>query len=167
LHDYILPFLENLYLNDNFLSRKVIDFKYWASIIKMRKLGLYLLVEGKDLLNKISLQMNNRRYSNSNDFKNTNEILDTAINSVLSMKPPFNLESGLSHFNLTNKYKSINKNNKLIYVYNLEGSIVKGSPFKNKSQTAKALLISKQSVSRYLDKSKPFKNKLNFTTILK
>lgn len=166
LHDYILPFFQDF--SEYFLSRKLIDLKLWSSIVKVKKLGLHLLPEGKNLADKISLIMNQKRYSNApNSLQNISNTLDKEINSVLSIKPIFDLNTGFTHFKLVNLYKAKNKTKDLIYVYNIDGSQVEGSPFKNKSQTAKALLIDKKAVARYLNKNKPFKNKFFFTFIPK
>jgi hypothetical protein len=81
----------------------------------MRKLGIPLLYniiysEGTDLASKISLQMNNKRYSNySKDLKNITNVLDTEIKSVLSLNLPFDLSTGFTHFKLANKNKTVNK----------------------------------------------------------
>ena len=163
LHDYILPFFQNLNNQGLFISRKKIDFFYWAKVVELRKLGLHLTTEGKDLVSRIELQMNHRRYSSNSNYIKKDFISDSEIKSVLSIRPtPYDVSSGLTHFSLSNVNK--NKIKDLIYVYNKDNSIVEGSPFKKSSQVIKNLGVPKTSFFRYLNSNRFYKDKYLFTT---
>jgi len=96
LFQYIYPFFKDL----SFYSRKSIDFSIWS-------LGLYLFIygythfpKGKELLIKLSNNMNSKRYfSDLSDFLDIKE-----IENLFAINPPFDIHSGKSHFHLAKEF---------------------------------------------------------------
>lgn len=101
LFDYILPILQ-AHL-DFFHSRKKIDFILWSTVVSLNKTGLIYTQEGKILLEKLSTNFNQRRYSNSNITSPIKLVTQDEINQVLSLPPLWDLNSGLSHVKLVMK----------------------------------------------------------------
>ena len=74
--------------------------------------------EGRNLLVKIASSTNKFRYSTNTDGPVTPPTQED-VNKVLSIEPPFDLNSGDSHFTLSRKY-TIKKGGRLgfsVYVY--------------------------------------------------
>ncbi len=73
-----------------------------------------------------------------------------------------------------NNYSSINnlsegtsKKKPLIWVYNIDNlSLIKGAPFKTKTECANVLHINRSTVATYLDSDKLFKNKWIFSSVI-
>lgn len=111
LFDYILPLLQANF--DVFVSRKKLDFMLWSAVLSLNKTGLIYTPQGKDLLIKISSNLNQRRYCNNNSASPIDFVTQEEINRVLSLPPLWDLNSGLSHVKLVMKSLSFirNKNN--------------------------------------------------------
>lgn len=75
----------------------------------MTKTGVIKLNEDKSLAMKIATNMTKRRYSNNDDLNNIISVSKDEIETVLSLKPVYNLSSGKSHFELSNIY-SVSQN---------------------------------------------------------
>jgi len=96
LFQYIYPFFKDL----SFYSRKRIDFNIWSLGLFLMIYGYYNLPKGKELLLKLSNNMNSKRYfSNVIDFIDIKE-----IESLFDIDPPYNIHTGKSHFILAKEY---------------------------------------------------------------
>ena len=142
LFQYIYPFFKDL----SFYSRKSIDFSIWS-------LGLYLFIygythfpKGKELLIKLSNNMNSKRYfSDLSDFLDIKE-----IENLFAINPPFDIHSGKSHFHLAKEFyqaKGSRYGFKLhIYKNRIE---IKGSPFDSFRSGGKAIGLNSGSARRF------------------
>ncbi len=100
LFQYIYPFFNNLSL----YSRKSIDFSIWGLGLYIFMFGYHNLPEGKEILLKLSNNMNSKRYfSELSDFIELNE-----IENLFSINPPYDIYSGKSNFILAKEF-SLNK----------------------------------------------------------
>lgn len=118
LFQYIFPFFSNL----NFYSRKRIDFIIWSIGLFLFIYGYTHLPKGKELLLKLSNNMNSNRYfSDLSDFLDVQEIIE-----LFEIAPPFDIHSGKSHFNLTKEYYKIKGSRKTNRSTNLkrDGNII-------------------------------------------
>jgi LAGLIDADG endonuclease len=158
LYQYLDPFLKNF----TFLTRKGLDFKTWSLILYLIVSGYHVLPEGKTLITKLIQSSNHRRYTTA---KNKFSLIDNQeITSLLAIDPPYNIHSGLSHFNLARIY-SISKGSRkgfTVYIYK-DGVEIPNSPFKSFNQGGKAIgLNSVSSIRNYLDTNKVFKDGYTF-----
>lgn len=127
LYQYICPFFNSLV----FFSRKGIDFKTWSLILYLILSGYHVLAEGKALIVKLIQGINHKRYSSSKNPQSI-EWDNKEIDSLLAIKPPFDIHSGLSHFILAKNSSIIRDNGYgfIVYIYR-DGKEIPGSPFKS------------------------------------
>jgi hypothetical protein len=165
LFQYIFPFFQNL----QFYSRKKIDFIIWS-------IGLFLFIQGyintskgKNMLLKLSNNMNSKRY-----FSNIFDIFDgEEIEELFKTEPPFNIRSGKSHFILTKEYSQLigSRSGFKVHIYK-NGLLpygeleIKGSPFSSYTKGGKAIgLKSVSSIANYIDTGKIYKEGYTFYSI--
>lgn len=86
INEVLIPLFSSL----NFHSKKFLDFQDWVAISKIREKGLHSLLEGKQLIDRISSQMNNYRLSSSAKPKINRAVLYADIANLLSL--PSNYE---------------------------------------------------------------------------
>nr|QNH92705.1 hypothetical protein [Wolfiporia cocos] len=148
---------------DTFSSRKKIDFLLWVVILILNKTGIIRLPEGKALAEKIESIMNHRRYSNNPGSSSIVPVSQDEIDRVLSLTPPFDLNSGKSHYKLAHQFgqaqrwQNIRNGKTLeISVYSPNGDLL--CTFLKPSEVLKALPISKTSYYKYLNSGRIFKN---------
>lgn len=165
LHDYIIPFFEEI---DFFQSRKKIDFYYFSVSVKLRKLGFFYTEKGKILAFDIQDCMNTKRYSTN---KNSQLLLVSKenIESVINQKPIFDVKSGLRHEELSYKYSLLlNKRNKKVHVYaKNENNLwieLSNSPFLSYSKCNKELGLSQSTIQVYIDSNRIYSEKYLFTS---
>jgi LAGLIDADG endonuclease len=156
LFQYICPFFRSL----TFYSRKKIDFNIWSLGLYLMIYGYYTIPKGKELLLKLSNNMNSKRY-----FSNVIDFIDfKEIESIFNMEPPFNIHTGKSHFILAKKYdlsKGSRKGFKL-YIYK-NGKEITGSPFDSFRMVGKAIGISSvSSIRNYIDTGRIYKDIYTF-----
>jgi LAGLIDADG endonuclease/Cytochrome b/b6/petB len=156
LFQYIYPFFKEL----PFYSRKGIDFKIWSLGLFLIVFGYYCLPKGKQLLIKLSNNMNSKRY-----FSNICDVFDIEeIENLFKSNPPFDIFSGKSHFILAKEYalfKGSRQGFKL-YIYKNEIEI-KGSPFNSYRLGGKAIgLNSVSSIKNYINTGKIYKDGYTF-----
>ena len=156
LFQYIYPFFNNL----SFYSRKGIDFSIWSLVLYIFIFGYHNLSNGRDILLKLSNNINSKRYfSDLSDFIEIDE-----IKTLFNLKPPFEIQSGKSHFNLAKEY-ALSKDSRKgfkVHIYK-NGVEIKDSPFDSFRSGAKALsLISASSIRNYLNTGKIFKDGYTF-----
>lgn len=163
LFQYIYPFFNEL----PFLSRKGVDFKIWCLGLIIISYGYHNLAPGKELLKKLYLNMNSKRYNTSSTTKNQS-VLDVIkfeeIENVFKYDPPYDILSGKSHFILAKEYaltKGSRKGYKIyIYKYGIE---IEGSPFNSYRAGGNAIgLSSVSSIKNYIDTDKIFKDGYTF-----
>ena len=94
------------------MSRKKLDFMLWSAVLSLNKTGLIYTPQGKDLLIKISSNLNQRRYSNNNSASTIDLVTQEEINRVLSLPPLWDLNSGLTNVKLVMKSLSFIRNKK-------------------------------------------------------
>jgi len=156
LFQFIYPFFKEL----SFYSRKGIDFKIWGLGLFLIVCGYYCFPKGKELLIKLSNNMNSKRY-----FSNIFDIFDIEeIENLFNSNTPFDIFSGKSHFLLAKEFalfKGSNKGFKL-YIYK-NGIQIKGSPFNSYRLGGKAIgLNSVSSITNYIDTGKVYKDAYTF-----
>lgn len=156
LFQYIYPFFRYL----SFYSRKGIDFSIWSLVLYIFIYGYHNLPSGREILLKLSNKINSKRYfSDLSDFIEADE-----ITNLFSIRPPFDIHSGKSHFNLAKEH-SLTKGSRKgfkVYIYK-NGVEIKGSPFDSFRSGGKALsLNSVSSIRNYLDTGKIFKDGYTF-----
>ena len=95
LYDYVLPFFKSL----TFLTRKSIDFHYWAISVRMHKFGYSYLSQGRQLALQISMSTNKYRYTTSLT-KPVELPTPESIAEIFSLPAPFDIYSGSSHLEL-------------------------------------------------------------------
>ena len=122
--------------------------------------GYHNIPNGREILLKLSNNMNSKRYfSDLSDF-----IEEDEITNLFKIEPPFDIESGKSHFILAKEY-SLTKGSRKgfkVYIYK-NGVEIKGSPFDSFRSGVKALSsISASSIRNYLDTGKMFKDGYTF-----
>ncbi len=122
--------------------------------------GYHVIPEGKNLLLKLSNNINSKRY-----FSNISDFLDyKEIENIFNINPPFNIHTGKSHFILAKEYaisKGSRKGFKL-YIYK-NGKEITGSPFNSFRLGGKAVgLNSVSSIRNYIDTGKIYKNEYFF-----
>jgi len=122
--------------------------------------GYHSIPQGKVILNKIFNTMNSNRYfSNNKEFVEFKE-----IQALLDINPPFEWQSGKSHFNLAKEF-AIKKGSRLgynIHIYKNDGEI-QGSPFSSYREGGKAIgLNSVSSIKNYINTNKIFKDGYTF-----
>lgn len=162
LFDYIIPFFQGL----EFQTRKFKDFELWSVAVKLHKFGYFYESNGRKLLMSIASSINKHRYS-TNPKGPAKTPTQEEIAKVLSLEPPFDINSGESHFTLSRKY-TIKKGGRLgfpVYVYK-EGVKFEGSPFPTYGAAHQAigLLANSRVVGRYINTGKLYKNMYLFTT---
>ncbi len=156
LFQYIYPFFKNL----TFYSRKKIDFAIWGLGLYIFIYGYNYLPQGKEILLKLSKNMNTKRYFNNvSDFIEIKE-----LENLFLINPPFDIHSGKSHFILAKDYSLAKGSRKgfKVYIYK-EGVEIQGSPFNSFRLGGKAIgLNSVSSIRNYLDTGKIFKGEYTF-----
>jgi len=143
-----------------FYSRKSIDFNIWTLGLYLFTYGYHTIPKGKELLLKLSNNMNSRRY-----FSDISDLIDIKeIESLLDINPPFNIHTSKSHFILAKEYalsKGSRKGYK-IYIYK-NGKEIIGSPFDSFRLGGKAIgLKFVSSIRNYIDTGKIYKNEYTF-----
>jgi hypothetical protein len=74
IKEVLIPFFSSL----NFHTKKFLDFQDWVAISKIREKGLHSLPEGKELIDRITSQMNNYRFSTSGKLSSEIPKIDRA-----------------------------------------------------------------------------------------
>lgn len=165
---YILPYFEYMV----FFTRKALDYYYWAICVVIHKFGYYYLPQGKKMALQISSGTNKYRYSSTNIESETKLPSEDTISKLLEISPPFDITSGLTHFNLARQF-TIDKggrNGFTVYIYDLKSKgnkQVKGSPFSTYGAGHEALGLRRGSraIGRYIDTDKPFKERYVFSSV--
>lgn len=140
LYYFLLPFFDQ----SSFFSRKYLDFKLWRISLLLHKFGYYFLPEGRQLLTDISNNINNNRYSTFiNQYFIPFDDLIKRSNIILASNPPFNINSGKTHTELSQNY-SKSLVSKTVFIYK-NNKLIEGSPFKNYSEAHKVLGLSSSS----------------------
>ncbi len=156
LFQYIYPFFKNL----TFYSRKLIDFSIWSLGLYLFIYGYTYLPQGKELLIKLSNNMNSKRY-----FSDLSDFLDiTEIENLFALNPPFDIHSGKSHFHLAKEFSQAkgSRYGFKLHIYK-NGIEIKGSPFDSFRSGGKAIgLKSVSSIRNYLNTGKIFKDGYTF-----
>ena len=162
LFQYIFPFFKGL----TFYSRKGIDFAMWSLVLYIFIYGFHNLPEGRELLLKLSNNMNSKRYfSDLSDFIDADE-----IKTLFRLDPPFDIHSPQpmagrkSNFSLAKEYSLSKGSRKGFKVYIFQNGVeIKGSPFNSFRSGGKAInLNSVSSIKNYLDTGKIFKDGYTF-----
>lgn len=156
LFQYIYPLFKEL----SFFSRKNIDFHIWSLGLYLIKYGYYTIPKGKELLIKLSNNMNSKRYfSDISDFIDIKE-----IETLFNFNPPFYIHTGKSHFILAKEYSQSKGSRKgfKIHIYK-NGKEIIGSPFNSFRSGGKAInLNSVSSIRNYIDTNKIYKDGYTF-----
>lgn len=149
--------------------------------MKIHKFGYYYLPEGK----KIALQIS----SGTNKYRNTTSTIankielpsEDSISKLLAQPAPFDIASGLSHFELARKF-TISKggrNGFTVHIYDREsktprrgggvgrGKELTGSPFSTygAGHVALGLRAGSRVIGRYIDTGKAYKGRYIFSSI--
>jgi len=164
---HILPLFESM----SFFTRKSIDYHYWIISVVMHKFGYYYLPEGKKIALQISSGTNKHRYS-TNDLNKTELPSVDSISRLFAQTPPFDVNSGRSHFELVREF-TISKGGRkgfTVYVYlsSSEGyKELKGSPFSTygAAHVVIGLKSGSRVIGRYIDTGKAYKDKYIFTSV--
>jgi hypothetical protein len=122
--------------------------------------GYYTIPKGKELLLKLSNNMNSKRY-----FSDISDFIDIEdIKSLFDMVPPFDIQTGKSHFILAKEYAKNRGSRKGFKLYIFKnGKEIIGSPFYSFRSGGKAIgLNSISSIRNYIDTNKIFKDGYTF-----
>lgn len=164
---YIIPLFESL----SFFTRKSVDYHYWIISVVMHKFGYYYLPEGKKIALQISSATNKYRYS-SNNLNKTELPSVNSISRLFAQTPPFDVNSGRSHFELVREF-TISKGGRkgfIVYIYVRESEgykELKGSPFSTYGAGHVAIDLKPGSrvIGRYIDTGKAYKDKYIFSSV--
>lgn len=96
MFDHIIPFFQGL----EFQTRKFKDFELWSIAVKLHKFGYFYESNGRKLLISIASSINKNRYSTNSKVPVSTPTQDE-LDKVLSIEPPFYVNSGESHFTLS------------------------------------------------------------------
>jgi len=167
LYSYIVPLFQSML----FLTRKAIDFKYWVISLKMHKFGYYYLPEGKKIALQISSATNKYCYTTSNAKNQPSLPSEESISKFFAQPAPFDVASGLSHFELARKF-TISKggrNGFTVHIYDLElgGKELTGSPFSTygAGHVAIGLRAGSRAIGRNIDTGKAFRGRYIFSSV--
>jgi hypothetical protein len=167
LYSYIVPCFQSM----SFLTRKALDFHYWVISVKIHKFGYYYLPEGKKIALQISSATNKYRYTTSIAQKIELPSADT-ISKLLARPAPFDVASGLSHFELARKFtiSKAGRNGFTVHIYDREserGKELTGSPFSTygAGHVALGLRAGSRVIGRYIDTGKAYKGRYIFSSI--
>jgi len=168
LFNYIVPYFESMI----FFTRKSLDYYYWVISVVIHKFGYYYLPEGKKLVLHISSGTNKYRYTSTKLEKIIELPSEDSISKLLALAPPFDIASGLSHFDLVKQF-TINKGGRkgfIVYVYDRESEGNKeliGSPFSTYGAGHEALGLRRGSrvIGRYIDTGKAYKGRYVFSSV--
>ncbi|KAF2135173.1 uncharacterized protein K452DRAFT_363307 [Aplosporella prunicola CBS 121167] len=120
----------------------------------------------------ISLGTNKYRYT-STKIENKIELpSEDSISKLLALAPPFDITSGLAHFDLVRQF-TINKGGRkgfIVYIYDRESEGNKelnGSPFSTYGAGHEALGLRRGSrvIGRYIDTGKAYQGRYVFSSI--
>lgn len=162
---YIVPLFESM----SFFTRKSVDYHYWVISVIMHKFGYYYLPEGKKIALQISSGTNKYRYS-TNDLNKTELPGVDSLSKLFAQTPPFDVNSGRSHFELVREF-TISKGGRkgfIVYVHSSEGyKELKGSPFSSYGAAHIAIDLKPGSrvIGRYIDTGKLYKDKYIFSSV--
>jgi hypothetical protein len=164
LYFIILPFFSSL----SFISRKYIDFQLWTLGLLLHKYGYFYMDLGKNLLIKITKNINNNRYSTSSGSLRI-PISQVEVNNVFVTPMPFDLTLNYSH--LYNVKLAIEKKGGskgfITYVYD-KGVLVNNGAFKSRKEAQRYIentlniSMSPSTISSYMDTTKIYKNRYSF-----
>jgi hypothetical protein len=168
LYSNIVPYFQSM----SFLTRKALDFHYWAISVKIHKFGYYYLPEGKKIALQISSGTNKYRYTTTNIANKIELPSEDSISKLLAQPAPFDIASGLSHFELARKF-TISKggrNGFTVHIYDREskrGKELIGSPFSTygAGHVALGLRAGSRVIGRYIDTGKAYKGRYIFSSI--
>lgn len=164
---YLIPLFQSL----SFFTRKSVDYHYWVISVVMHKFGYYYLPEGKKIALQISSGTNKYRYS-TNDLNKTELPSVYSISELFAQTPPFNVNSGSSHFDLVREFTISRGGRKgfIVYVYTRESEEykeLKGSPFSTygAGHVAIGQKAGSRVIGRYIDTGKAYKDKYIFSSV--
>lgn len=169
LFNYIVPLFNSM----PFFTRKALDFHYWVISVIIHKYGYYYLPDGKKIALQISQSTNKYRYTSGKAGVNKVEFpSDDLVSKLLALPAPFDVTSGLSHFELVRKF-TISKGGRkgfTVYIYERESGKDKkltGSPFSTygAGHVALGLKPGSRVVGRYIDTDKAYKGKYIFSSV--
>jgi hypothetical protein len=139
--------------------------------VKIHKFGYYYLPEGKKIALQISSATNKYRYTTSIAQKIELPSADT-ISKLLARPAPFDVASGLSHFELARKFtiSKAGRNGFTVHIYDREserGKELTGSPFSTygAGHVALGLRAGSRVIGRYIDTGKAYKGRYIFSSI--
>ena len=170
LYYFIIPFFQSM----TFLTRKSVDYYYWVLSVVLHKYGYYYTPEGKKMALQISTGTNKYRYS-TNSLNNVNPELPSAdsISKLLAQTPPFDVNSGRSHFELIREFTIAKGGRKgfIVHIYYKEVNgykELKGSPFSSYGAGHLAIGVRAGSrvIGRYIDTGKIYKDKYLFSSVI-
>jgi hypothetical protein len=141
--------------------------------VRIHKFGYYCLPEGKKIALQISSATNKYRYTTS--IANRIELpSEDSISKLLARPAPFDVASGLSHFELARKF-TISKggrNGFTVHIYDRvksseRGKELTGSPFSTygAGHVALGLRAGSRVIGRYIDTGKAYKGRYIFSSI--
>ena len=140
--------------------------------MKIHKFGYYYLPEGKKIALQISSGTNKYRYTTSTIANKIELPSEDSISKLLAQPAPFDIASGLSHFELARKF-TISKggrNGFTVHIYDREskrGKELTGSPFSTygAGHVALGLRAGSRVIGRYIDTGKAYKGRYIFSSI--
>lgn len=92
------------YSSNDFLSKKKFDYFDWILIVKLNYFCYHLLDEGKKLIMRLKLGMNNHRLSSSSNLKKPiDSVSADEINFVFNLPAPYEIKDGVRVNVITNK----------------------------------------------------------------
>lgn len=157
---FLLYHLVDYFEKIQFFSRKYEFFQLWGLTLKLIAAGALEVPEGKDLIKRIAINMNNANYSNSKSKPAHPMPSEEEINSLISKVNALNLDYEIAQFSLKKSEEvELIFEKPEVWAYD-QGVLVHGSPFKNKKQAARA--IGKPSGLITVDTGRPYLNRFTF-----
>lgn len=167
LYSCIVPLFDSM----PFLTRKSIDLHFWIISVKMHKFGYSFLPEGRKIALQISSGTNKYRYTTSNAENQPTLPSEESITKLFAQPAPFDVLSGMSHFELARKL-TISKGGRhgfTVHIYDLEsgGKELVGSPFSSygAGHLAIGLRAGSRAIGRNIDTGKAFKGRYIFSSV--
>jgi len=157
LYDYVIGF----FLKNPFLSRKGYDFKLWLIVLYLYKWGYAYLPEGRALILKISLHINDGRYStnpNAGPAPTTDE-----INAVLALEVLVERTEGINQLEFS---KALARTfTRTVYIRD-NGVLLNTTPYTSYGDAHQSIGLPRNSraIGRNIDTGKKFKNRYTFSS---
>jgi len=141
----LIPFFDS----QQWYSKKYLDFIDFKTILSLKEKGHHYSKEGKDLINLILSQMNNKRLSTFNQPIIEKDAWNIRIKELFN-KPNFEIREGRIWIISENRFQSEGGKSKSLELWDDKGNLVKS--FKSIAECGRYLSKSPTTISRFIKK---------------